>query len=56
MWRWTCPAIVATRRWQSPDLLPMYEELIVTGAWWDYVDEIASRRVGPLLLRAHRDE
>jgi 3-methyladenine DNA glycosylase AlkD len=41
-------------RWQSPDLLPMYEELIVTGAWWDFVDEIASRRVGPL-LRAHRD-
>jgi 3-methyladenine DNA glycosylase AlkD len=39
--------------WQTPDLLAMYEELIVTGAWWDYVDELASRRVGPL-LRAHR--
>jgi 3-methyladenine DNA glycosylase AlkD len=39
--------------WQTPDLLEMYEELIVTGAWWDYVDELASRRVGPL-LRAHR--
>jgi 3-methyladenine DNA glycosylase AlkD len=40
--------------WQTPDLLPMYEELIVTGAWWDYVDEVANRRVGPVLL-AHRD-
>lgn len=39
--------------WQTPALLPLYEELIVTGAWWDYVDELASRRVGPLLA-AHR--
>lgn len=39
--------------WQSPDLLPLYEELIVTGAWWDYVDELAGRRIGPL-LQAHR--
>ena len=37
------------RAWQSPELLPMYDELIVTGAWWDYVDEIANRRIGPLL-------
>ena len=29
--------------------MPMYEELITTGAWWDYVDVIASNRVGPLL-------
>jgi 3-methyladenine DNA glycosylase AlkD len=35
--------------WQSPDLLPVYEEMIVTGAWWDFVDEVASRRVGTLL-------
>jgi 3-methyladenine DNA glycosylase AlkD len=41
--------------WQSPGLLPLYEELIVTGAWWDFVDEIASRRIGPL-LRAHPEE
>ena len=31
----------------------MYEELIVDGAWWDVVDELASRRVGPI-LRADR--
>ena len=35
--------------WQEPALLPLYEELIVTGAWWDYVDELANRRVGSLL-------
>ncbi len=39
--------------WQTPHLLPMYDELIVTGAWWDYVDELASRRIGSL-LRAYR--
>ncbi|MGV9298975.1 DNA alkylation repair protein [Amycolatopsis sp. NPDC003676] len=43
----------AYRRWQDPGLLEMYEELIVTGAWWDYVDEVAIRRVGPI-LREHR--
>jgi hypothetical protein len=28
--------------------LPMFEEMIVTGAWWDHVDEI-SHRIGALL-------
>jgi 3-methyladenine DNA glycosylase AlkD len=37
---------------QVPAAMPMYEEMIVTGAWWDYVDVIASRRVGPI-LRTH---
>lgn len=45
----------AYRKWQAPDLLPMYEEMVVTGAWWDYVDELAIRHVGPLLA-ANRDE
>lgn len=35
--------------WRGVDLLPVYDELVVTGAWWDFVDEIASRLVGPLL-------
>jgi 3-methyladenine DNA glycosylase AlkD len=34
---------------QKPSAMRMYEELIVTGAWWDYVDEIASHRIGPIL-------
>lgn len=38
-------------QYQTPDLVPMYEEMIVDGAWWDYVDDIAVRRIGPLLRR-----
>ncbi|MEV4602698.1 DNA alkylation repair protein [Amycolatopsis sp. NPDC049253] len=45
----------AYRRWQDPDLLGLYEELIVDGAWWDFVDEVAIRRVGPI-LREYRAE
>ncbi|MBW8711071.1 MAG: DNA alkylation repair protein, partial [Mycobacterium sp.] len=36
-------------QWRDPTLMPVYDELVVTGAWWDYVDEIASRCIGPLL-------
>lgn len=39
----------AARRFRSADLLPTLRDLIVAGAWWDYVDELA-RRVGELLL------
>jgi len=35
----------------SPDLMPMLEEMIVSGAWWDYVDAVA--QVVGELLRAH---
>lgn len=35
--------------------LPLYEEMIVSGAWWDYVDDLASHAVGDLAL-AHRAE
>jgi 3-methyladenine DNA glycosylase AlkD len=34
---------------QTPAAVKMYEELIVSGAWWDYVDDIASHRIGPIL-------
>jgi 3-methyladenine DNA glycosylase AlkD len=33
--------------------LPMYDELITTGAWWDFVDEVAIRLVGELIVRDH---
>ena len=36
--------------WQDPAVVPLYRHLIVTGAWWDHVDEIASNRIGPILL------
>jgi 3-methyladenine DNA glycosylase AlkD len=38
------------RAFQTIAALPLYEELIVRGAWWDLVDEIATHRLGPLLL------
>jgi 3-methyladenine DNA glycosylase AlkD len=37
------------RDFQTLSAMKVYEELIVTGAWWDYVDDIASHRVGPIL-------
>ncbi|MGC1460683.1 MAG: DNA alkylation repair protein [Terracidiphilus sp.] len=37
------------RAFQTPSSVKMYEEMIVTGAWWDYVDSIASNRIGPIL-------
>lgn len=46
--------VQSARRLQSPALLPLYEHMIVTGAWWDHVDEVA-HRVGAL-LRAHPDQ
>jgi 3-methyladenine DNA glycosylase AlkD len=39
---------------RTPDVLPVYEEMITTGAWWDYVDEIA-HHVGNL-LRSYQEQ
>ena len=52
--RYAAIALTGDRRYrdyQRLDALPMYEEMIVGGAWWDYVDELATHRVGPLLAR-----
>jgi 3-methyladenine DNA glycosylase AlkD len=43
------------RAWQDPGMLDLYRHLIVTGAWWDHVDEIASHLVGGVLA-SHRAE
>lgn len=62
---WT--GLRAARPWQQPDVLPLYEEMIVSSAWWDTVDVIAVHRVGallkndpkklkPILLRWAKDE
>ena len=40
----------AYRAWLDPDLLPLLEQLVRTGAWWDVVDEVASHLVGQVLL------
>ena len=39
------------RHFQTLATISLYEEFVVTGAWWDYVDVVASRRVGSLLER-----
>ncbi|PTT68479.1 DNA alkylation repair protein [Arthrobacter sp. HMWF013] len=36
----------------DPLMLPIYEEIIRTGAWWDFVDGVAHRLYG--LLESHR--
>jgi 3-methyladenine DNA glycosylase AlkD len=39
----------AARAFQRFEALAMYEEMIVTGAWWDFVDAIAGQRLWALL-------
>jgi 3-methyladenine DNA glycosylase AlkD len=38
------------RAFQTMDALPMYEEMIVSGAWWDLVDTIASHLLSAILV------
>ena len=50
--RYGAIALARQRRfaaYQTIDALPMYEEMIVTGAWWDFVDTIAAHGIGGLL-------
>ena len=52
--RYAALVLAADRRYRDcldPDAVPLLEEVIVTGAWWDYVDE-AAHLVGDM-LRAH---
>lgn len=41
-------------QWYDPDALPLFRYLVVTGAWWDFVDVIAAHLVGEVLAR-HRE-
>src|SRR4051812_46908693 len=53
--RYAALSLVSHRRaraFQTPEALPLYEELIVDGAWWDFVDELAANAVGGI-LRTH---
>ena len=45
-------AATVARPWHDPDLVPLLEHLVVTGAWWDLVDETAGKHVAPT-HRAH---
>lgn len=50
--RYAAIALSGHRRYrehQSPTCVPIYEEMIVDGAWWDYVDAVAIHRLGPLV-------
>lgn len=56
--RWAAIELTGDRRargFQTLAALPMYEEIITTGAWWDLVDGLAAHRIGGL-LRAHPRE
>lgn len=44
-------ALPRARRWHDPALLPLLRRLVVEGAWWDYVDDLAIHHVGPVLQR-----
>jgi len=54
---WYAALAVARHRratqWLDPESLPLWRHLIVSGAWWDVVDETATHLVGDV-LRAHR--
>ncbi len=39
----------AARGFQTMDAVPMDEEMIVSGAWWDDVDAVATNRLGLIL-------
>ena len=43
----------AARPWLDAASVPLFRHLVVTGAWWDLVDDVATHLVGPA-LRAHR--
>ncbi len=56
--RYAALALLGDRRYKhyrTLDVVPLYEELIVSGAWWDLVDGIATHLVGDL-LRSYPDE
>lgn len=42
------------RGWRDLVLVPLYEHLVLTGRWWDVVDDLATHAVGEL-LRAEPD-
>lgn len=45
----------SARQWLDAGSLALWRHLVVTGAWWDVVDAVASHLVAPT-LRGHREE
>ncbi|MHA7271867.1 DNA alkylation repair protein [Arthrobacter sp. TMT4-20] len=53
--RYAAVALLTHRRYsgyQDEQTLTLYRQLVETGAWWDFIDVIASRGVGPILRAA----
>ena len=51
--RYAAVGLAQDRRYLSyrtPAVIPMLEEMIVNGAWWDYVDALASHPLGDVLV------
>lgn len=44
----------AFARYRDLDALPVWEEMVVEGAWWDVVDPVASHLLGELLRKEPR--
>jgi 3-methyladenine DNA glycosylase AlkD len=42
------------RKLLDVSMLPLYEEMIASGAWWDYCDDISAGAVAPLLQQYPR--
>jgi 3-methyladenine DNA glycosylase AlkD len=56
--RYAALGLLGDRRYRSFRTLacvPLYEYLVVTGAWWDLVDDMATHRVGELLRQFAAD-
>ena len=50
--RYAAVELISFKRYtefRTPEVMPMLEEMVVTGAWWDHVDELA-HIIGDLLL------
>jgi len=50
--RYAAIALTELRRYldyRTMAAIPMFEEMIVTGAWWDFVDAIATHQLGDVL-------
>lgn len=51
--RYAAIGILQARRYRAfrtPEILPLLRDLIVSGAWWDLVDGIATQTVGEILV------
>src|SRR5688572_26974127 len=44
-------ALKAYAPYRTMASVPMFQELIVTGAWWDFVDAIAGHQLGDILRK-----